>query len=194
MKVQNKESKVVSEAVKVNDNTYMVEEKEVAKTDMAKLYDIVQPVVKPKEDKMNTNIEPPRVNIVGDTIPALFDAIAKTSGDMVNLNKGKEAFNYKYITLGQVIDMTRKPLATNGLSVMNFPSTYIVNNQVIARVEMIVSHKSGSYMSSVFDVPVMENKKQAFVQSVATIQSYCVRYHRVNLLGIAGEDDTDGKD
>jgi len=58
---------------------------------------------------------------------------------------------------------------------------------------MVVSHKDGGMIRSVFDVPVSENKKQALVQSIATVQSYCVRYHRVNLLGIAGEDDTDGK-
>jgi uncharacterized protein (DUF2147 family) len=194
MKVKNKQTGVVVEATKINETTYSVEGKEVAKTDMATMYEIVK-AVKPAVAKPITNkinIVAPTVEIGGDKVAELFDAIAKASGQMKNLNKGKEAFNYKYITLGQVIDMTRKPLADNGLAVMNFPSTYIVEDQVIARVEMIVSHKDGSYISSVFDVPVNENKKQQFVQSVATIQSYCVRYHRVNLLGIAGEDDTDG--
>ena len=177
-------------AVKNENGSYLIEGKTIEAKDMAELYK--RPTVA-KTNNVKVNIPAPTVKIVGDNVSALFEAMAKASGAMINLNKGKEAFNYKYITLGQVIDMTRKPLADNGLSVMNFPSTYIVEDQVIARVELIVSHKDGAYISSVFDVPVKENKKQAFVQSVATIQSYCVRYHRVNLLGIAGEDDTDGK-
>ena len=191
MKVKEIKTNTVYEAVKSEDGlSYEVNGVKVLKEDMAKSY-VVVPVAKVAGVKVN--IPAPKVTINGDKVAELFDALSKASGEMKNLNKGKEAFNYSYITLGQVIDMTRKPLADNGLSIMNFPSTYIVEDQVIARVEMIVAHKDGSYISSVFDVPVKENKKQAFVQSVATIQSYCVRYHRVNLLGIAGEDDTDGK-
>ena len=191
MKVKEIKTNTVYEAVKSEDgSSYEVNGVKVLKEDMAKSY-VVVPVAKVAGVKVN--IPAPKVTINGDKVAELFDALSKASGEMKNLNKGKEAFNYSYITLGQVIDMTRKPLADNGLSIMNFPSTYIVEDQVIARVEMIVAHKDGSHISSVFDVPVKENKKQAFVQSVATIQSYCVRYHRVNLLGIAGEDDTDGK-
>lgn len=191
LKVKNINTNAVCEAVKNEDGSYTVENKTLSREDMAKSYRAVKEEVKKDESKIN--IDAPLVEIKGDNIPALFNAIAVASGEMKNLNKGKEAFNYKYITLGQVIDMTRQPLSDNGLSIMNFPSTYIVDNQVVARVTLIVAHKEGGYITSVFDVPVEENKKQAFVQSVATIQSYCVRYHRVNLLGIAGEDDTDGK-
>ena len=190
MEVMNLETKAVVSAVKNEDSTYLVEGQIVKKEDMSSKYGKVKP--KEKESK-EVNVQAPKVELHGDKLPELFEAIAKASGAMTNLNKGKEAFNYKYITLGQVIDMTRKPLLDNGLSVMNFPSTYLVGDTIIARVELIVAHKDGSYISSVFDVPVKPNGKQALVQSIATIHSYCVRYHRVNLLGIAGEDDTDGK-
>ena len=191
MKVRSKEDNREYEATKKDDGSYSVQGVVYTREEMA---DKFVPIKEVKKETLKMNIPAPKVEIHGaDKIPALFEAIAKASGQMTNLNKGKEAFNYKYITLGQVIDMTRKPLDNNGLAIMNFPSTYIVDDQLIARVEVIVSHKDGAHISSVFDVPVSENKKQALVQSVATIHSYCVRYHRVNLLGIAGEDDTDGR-
>jgi len=193
MKVTEIKTGTEYEAIKEADGSYTVGGQKFTKDEMGAKYRPVKAKAEAKAEEVMVNIKPSTICIKGVNVPALFEAIAKVSGEMKNLNKGKEAFNYKYITLGQVIDMTRKPLADNGLAVMNFPSTYVMNNQVFSRVELIVSHKEGAYISSVFDVPVNENRKQAFVQSVATIQSYCVRYHRVNLLGIAGEDDTDGK-
>ena len=191
MRVRIKATGVATEAEKQTDGSYIVDGVSYTREKMSELF---EPIKEAKKETVKMNIPAPKVEIHGgDKIPSLFEAVAKASGQMTNLNKGKEAFNYKYITLGQVIDMTRKPLDDNGLAVMNFPSTYIVDDQLIARVEVIVSHKDGAYISSVFDVPVSENKKQALVQSVATVHSYCVRYHRVNLLGIAGEDDTDGR-
>ena len=191
MRVRIKATGVATEAEKQTDGSYIVDGVSYTREKMSELF---EPIKEVKKEGVKMSIPAPKVEIHGgDKIPSLFEAVAKASGQMTNLNKGKEAFNYKYITLGQVIDMTRKPLDDNGLAVMNFPSTYIVDDQLIARVEVIVSHKDGAYISSVFDVPVSENKKQALVQSVATVHSYCVRYHRVNLLGIAGEDDTDGR-
>ena len=190
MRVRIKATGVATEAEKQTDGSYIVDGVSYTREKMSELF---EPIKEAKKEVVKMSIPAPKVEIHGREIPSLFEAIAKASGQMTNLNKGKEAFNYKYITLGQVIDMTRKPLDDNGLAVMNFPSTYIVDDQLIARVEVIVSHKEGAYISSVFDVPVSENKKQALVQSVATVHSYCVRYHRVNLLGIAGEDDTDGR-
>ena len=191
MRVRSKDDNREYEATKKDDSSYSVQGVVYTREEMAEKF---IPIKEAKKEVVKMSIPAPKVEIHGgDKIPSLFEAVAKASGQMTNLNKGKEAFNYKYITLGQVIDMTRKPLDDNGLAVMNFPSTYIVDDQLIARVEVIVSHKDGAYISSVFDVPVSENKKQALVQSVATVHSYCVRYHRVNLLGIAGEDDTDGR-
>jgi len=194
MRIRNKATGVAMDATKNTDGTYTVNGETLTKEQMTELYTPIKEKAKEESDDVSINIPPPKVEFVGDDLSAMFEAIAKVSGQMVNLNKGKEAFNYKYITLGQVIDMTRKPLADYGLAIMNFPSTYWIGKQLMTRVELILSHKSGCRISSVFDVPVDGNKKQVLVQSIATVQSYCVRYHRVNLLGIAGEDDTDGSD
>jgi len=192
MLVKRKIDNVELEVLKLESGSYMLPNGvELSKADMTEQFIPIKPkVVKSTEPEIN--IPPPSVEFVGDDLSGIFKAISIASGQMVNLNKGKEAFNYKYITLGQVIDMTRKPLMDNGLSIMNFTGTYFIGKQLMARTEVVCSHDSGSRISSVFDVPVDANKKQALVQSIATVHSYCVRYHRVNLLGIAGQDDTDG--
>ena len=193
MKVRNRRTGIVVEATKKEDGSYSCEGAVFTKEEMGSSYEIVKEKPKVEAIEVPAGFAPPKVNLVGDDLSGIFKAIAKASGQMTNLNKGKEAFNYKYMTLGQVIDMTRKPLADEELSIQNYPSSYYIGKQLMARVELIVGHGSGAYISSVFDVPVNPTPKQIVIQAIATAQSYCVRYHRVNLLGIAGEDDTDGK-
>lgn len=118
----------------------------------------------------------------------LAAALAKAQGAMENAEKGAENPAFKregkastYATLGNVWDAIRKPLADNGLSVMQWPRT--VDKGVEIETELL--HESGQFMRDTLWLPC----PTMTVHTIGSTITYGRRYALMSIIGIAPEDD-----
>ncbi len=112
-----------------------------------------------------------------------FTAIPKTKEAKVSMTKGGE-YRYKYADLADTLDVVRKPLADNGLAIIQSPAQ--LERGVIAVTTMLV-HASGQWIKSTLAL----DARDATPQSVGTIVTYARRYALSGMLGLATDDDTD---
>lgn len=118
----------------------------------------------------------------------LAAALAKAQGAMENAKKDSEnpAFKRgdkisKYADLASVWDAIRKPLADNGLAVMQWPRT--VDKGVEIETELL--HESGQFMRDTLWLPC----PTMTVHSIGSTITYGRRYALMSIAGIAPEDD-----
>lgn len=91
----------------------------------------------------------------------------------------------KYAELSGVLDATREPLAENGLSVIQFPTSKEGQVGVTTRI----LHESGEFMEdSIYITPKETNNPQV----VGSIITYFRRYALQGVTNVAPEDDDDG--
>ncbi len=118
----------------------------------------------------------------------LAAALAKAQGAMENAKKESEnqAFKRgdkvsKYADLASVWDAIRKPMADNGLCVMQWPRT--VDKGVEIETELL--HESGQFMRDTLWLPC----PTMTVHTVGSTITYGRRYALMSVVGIAPEDD-----
>jgi hypothetical protein len=116
---------------------------------------------------------------VGD----LFAALSKAQGTMKGAVKDSENtfFKSKYADLASVWDACRDALASNGLSVIQAPSS----EGPKVSVTTILAHSSGQWVR---DTLTMESK-DASPHAIGLTISYARRYSLSAIAGIAQEDD-----
>lgn len=122
-------------------------------------------------------------------IGKLGAALAKAQGAIegADKNSANEAFRQgskvsKYSNLSAVWDACRKPLADNGLAVIQLPHTY--NGQTVTLTTRLV-HESGEWIESSLACHV--GKPNA--HGVGSVITYLRRYMLASLVGIYQEDD-----
>ena len=94
-------------------------------------------------------------------------------------------FKSKYVALDGLLAAVRKPLADNGLSFLQMPSSS--DGQV--SVTTLLMHTSGEWIEfDPFTLPVA--KRDA--QGVGSAVTYARRYSLSSILGVAWDDDDDG--
>ena len=123
----------------------------------------------------------------------LFGAMSKAQGIMTNGIKDAQAYRYKYMELGQLIGISRAPLAENGLCVMQSHELIVRKAKPAVVTHSVVGHVSGQWFRSSIEVPIthMDNLNQAQMEGVAA--TYGRRYALQALCNIASEADTDGE-
>jgi len=103
----------------------------------------------------------------------------------VATNPKKNAVNpflkSKYADLSEVINVSRIPLAECGLAIMQFESF----DQNIAKVETMLTHSSGQWVSSELCIPCAKID----AQSIGVALTYARRYGWSSICGLAQEDD-----
>lgn len=118
----------------------------------------------------------------------IFLAIGKAQEVIICPSKNKTAkaktFSYNYIDLPAILDAIRKPLAENGLSIIQIP---IRDNQSIG-VETTITHVSGEWISGKLLLHVPDPTAQAAGSAI----TYARRYAVSAMLGMAADDDDDG--
>jgi len=126
------------------------------------------------------------------TIGQLAGALAKAQGLMDHAMKDHTGtvkhdngqYTYNYADLASIIDACRPALSSNGIS---FVQRTLETTDIAVRVETILMHESGEWMSGgVLYMPV-EGKKNT--QAYGSALTYTKRYSIAALLGIATEDD-----
>jgi hypothetical protein len=118
-----------------------------------------------------------------ESIKELASALSKAQAMIEGAIKDKTnpAFRSKYADLGACWDACRDPLTKHGLSVMQLPM--IGDGSV--RLETILMHSSGEFISSEMQIPVSKHDAQGYGSAL----TYARRYALCAFVGIAPEDD-----
>lgn len=114
----------------------------------------------------------------------LFTALAKAQGEIENAKKdtANAFFKSKYADLASVINAAKKPLADNGLSILQLTDT--INDKLVLITQL--SHSSGQFIRGYYPISIPLN---ATSQAVGSALTYARRYAYSAIIGIAQEDD-----
>ena len=119
------------------------------------------------------------------SIATIAKSLAAASASL--RNPGQDAtnphFRSKYTSLVGLIDSLRAPLAAQGIIVLQPVSSPVAGR---VRVETVLLHSSGEWMSSTADLP-----SGATAQSFGAAVAYLRRYALQSMLGVSGDADAD---
>ncbi len=117
------------------------------------------------------------------TIDLLAAALAKAQGQLEGAVKdsANPFFKSKYADLASVWEACRKPLAANGIAVVQSPSA----DGAKVSVETLLTHTSGQWIKGIVTVAAKDDSPQA----VGSAITYLRRYALQSFVGVAPEDD-----
>lgn len=126
----------------------------------------------------------------------IYTALAKAQGEFETATKNQKNpfFNSKYLTLGGVIEIIRKPFSKNGLSFLQFPTVKKEgNNSTTVIIRTVIAHESGETIENELSLPVTIGGRISDAQAIGSAITYARRYSLQSLVGIsADEEDDDG--
>jgi hypothetical protein len=119
---------------------------------------------------------------------ALNTALAAAQGEFQPIVKDKTvdtgSYSYSYASLDKILAACRPALTKHGLAIVQQLEH---NGQPALRTEL--RHKDGGVVSSSFPLPRMPES----IQQLGSLLTYLRRYTITALLGIAAEEDDDGR-
>lgn len=118
-----------------------------------------------------------------ESIKELAAALAKAQGEIRGAAKDAQNPHFKnnYATLDSVWEAIRSPLSRHGLSVVQLLSS----SEGDVKVETILMHSSGEFISEVLAVPATKQDAQGFGSAI----TYGRRYGLQAVAGVAPTDD-----
>lgn len=118
-----------------------------------------------------------------EQVNEIAGALAKAQGEMEGAVKdsANPFFKSKYADLASVWDACRKPLSSNGIAVVQSPST----DGARVTVDTMLLHTSGQWMRGSITVTAKDDSPQ----TVGSATTYLRRYSLQAFAGIAPEDD-----
>ena len=125
----------------------------------------------------------------------IYTALAKAQGEFETATKNQKNpfFNSKYLTLGGVIEIIRKPFSKNGLSFLQFPTVKKEGNSTTVIIRTVIAHESGETIENELILPVTIGGRISDAQAIGSAITYARRYSLQSLVGIsADEEDDDG--
>jgi len=188
MKVKEKSTGNIYEAIKQPDNSYIVNGNTYPRESMAELFEAI------KEPKQVSNSD---VTIIsgetemGGDIGALAGALAKCQGEFVAVKKGTEAYNYSYADIAAVLKESSKVTSKYGISVTQVNLSKIVDSVLLTGVKTILLHSGGGYITGEVWMPTDKTKSNTLVQMFGVNCTYLRRYGLQSALGLA-TTDSDG--
>lgn len=123
-----------------------------------------------------------------DQVTNIFTALSECKKDFVPLQKNKQGYGYKYVTLDVVIDMLNAVLPKYGLGFVQFPS----NNGEEYALTTRVFHSSGEWIEDTVSFSLTEISKANDTQKLGASVTYFRRYTLSSIFGISTDEDVDG--
>ena len=122
-----------------------------------------------------------------ENIDLIAAALAKAQGEVKNpsFNRVNPHFKSKYADLGEVLSAVRPALSKNGISIMQM--TDVTDTGIVLHTRL--THSSGQWIEGVYPVSPMGTHQQ-----MGAALTYAKRQALSAIVGVAGEDDTDGED
>ena len=125
-------------------------------------------------------------------IGELAGALAKAQGEMANGAKAKSGYNYKYMELGQLIDIIRPALSKHGVAVIQTHELVKgASPSVVTHTTLM--HSSGQWHKSSLELPMKIMSQLTPAQMIGVNCTYGRRYALQAVCLVASEDDTDGR-
>jgi len=118
-----------------------------------------------------------------DSIAKLAEALSKAQGSLEHAKKDTENpfFKSVYADLASCIDAAKKPLADNGLSVVQ--TTELTDNGLILKT--VLMHSSGEWITSIYPINPVKSDPQGY----GSAMTYARRYSFCAITGVASDDD-----
>ena len=191
MKLQNRQTKEIVEVTKNEDGSYEAEGKTVKADDMGRLY------MKPKDEEKETSGNNIEVEVVenswqSDTLGELALALSKAQGEFESVEKGTAAYNYKYATLADTLNMVRPILAKYELAITQLTISKMYGDNLLSGIKSMLIHSSGEYVASECYLPAKASKSNNIAQVQGSWGTYLRRYHVMSMLNLSTVDE-DGK-
>ena len=130
------------------------------------------------------------------SIEALAVALSKAQAAIENVEKDTQGYGYKYATLASCLQAIKKPLADNGLSIIQPISQSKDGKSTL--VTMLI-HSSGQWIKSILNIEVaaIKNKDGRAttneLQQFGAATTYMRRYALSAMIGLA-QEDTDAQE
>ncbi|MGL4544355.1 MAG: ERF family protein [Plesiomonas sp.] len=118
-------------------------------------------------------------------VDKIFPAVVALQSEINNPKKSKQGHGYKYAELSQIIELSREPLANNGLAVTQYCAT--VDGQSHLVTQMI--HSSGQWIRGFYPLEKAGMRAVNDAQQMGAAMTYARRYNLAAMLGVAQEDD-----
>lgn len=118
-------------------------------------------------------------------VDKIFPAIIALQSEINNPKKSKQGHGYKYAELAQIIELSRDPLASNGLAVTQYCAT--IDGQSHLVTQMI--HVSGQWIRGFYPLEKAGMRAANDAQQMGAAMTYARRYNLAAMLGVAQEDD-----
>jgi hypothetical protein len=127
-----------------------------------------------------------------DSIKELAGALSKAQGQFTNPERNREvtvatkagsSYTFSYATLDAILDMVRKPLADNGLSI----SQGVHIEDGLLKVDTRLMHESGEWIEETLPLVIDDPAPQ----KLGSLISYGRRYALCPLLGVFPDEDDD---
>jgi hypothetical protein len=122
-----------------------------------------------------------------ESIKELAAALAAAQAQIEGASKDKinPAFKSRYADLASVWEACRIPLSKNGLAVVQLPSA---DGQKVV-VTTLLAHRSGEWISDELTITATGSTPQAIGSAI----TYARRYALSAMVGVAPDDDSDGR-
>jgi hypothetical protein len=124
---------------------------------------------------------------MSETISELAKALAKAQGEIEDATKDSvnPAFRSKYADIASIRAVIRGPLSSNGLAVVQNPTTS--SNGVIdsVTIETRITHTSGEFITGVLRMPIGKSDPHGVGSGI----TYARRYALMSMLCLASDDD-----
>ena len=118
----------------------------------------------------------------------LFSALSKMQSELTGAFKAKSGHGYKYADLAQCIKTAQKPLANNGLAVVQL----LTETEKGTNIETVLTHEAGGYISS-STLMAMASLSGGAAKNPAQLMgasiTYMRRYTYAAIIGLAQTDD-----
>jgi hypothetical protein len=122
-----------------------------------------------------------------EAINEIAAALAKAQAEVKNpsFNRVNPHFKSKYADLGEVLSAVRPALSKHGISIMQM--TDVTDTGIVLHTRL--THSGGQWIEGVYPVSPMGTHQQ-----MGAALTYAERQALSAIVGVAGEDDTDGED
>lgn len=142
-----------------------------------------------------------------DQTPDLNAALSKLQGELPTFtddqqrevtveHKDKTSHSYKYVTLNTIMEVVGPLMAKNGLSFAAMPGYNDPGDgKIVLSLRYRLAHASGQEITGLFPLPGGDGSgtQGQRIQAMGSAISYARRYCLAAVLGIASEQDDDGK-
>jgi len=127
-----------------------------------------------------------------ESIADLASALSKAQGQIKPAKMDKVGYHKnKYASLGSIWDVCRKPLADNGLSIVQSPISPLGDPDTVGLTTTLL-HLSGQSMTDTLYLRMADDRNKNSVQVAGSNITYMRRYALSAMLGIVADEDNDG--